>query len=145
MMIRAGNLLAEGRRIPGMAGTAEVHPDWAPVAARIRNEATDNWDDRVAVERLQKKGGRFLRGWARVTGPRTVEVDGQTIEATKALVLDTGGTPWAPPLPGLADVDYWTNRQAIECETLPGSLTVLGGGAIGVELAQVFSRFGVKV
>ena len=145
MMIRAGNLLAETRRVPGMAGTAEVKPDWAPVAARIRDEATDNWNDRKAVERLQKRGGRFLRGWAKVTGPRTVEVDGQTVEATRALVLDTGGSAWAPPLPGLADVGYWTNRQAIECAVLPQSLTVLGGGAIGVELAQVFARFGVRV
>src|SRR5579864_1748828 len=60
MMIRAGNLLAEAGRIPGMAGEASVSPDWAPVAARVR-DATDNWDDRVAVERFEGKGGRFLR------------------------------------------------------------------------------------
>src|SRR5215213_9181662 len=47
MMIRAGNLLAEGRRIPGMAGASQVEADWAPVAARIRDEATDSWDDKV--------------------------------------------------------------------------------------------------
>src|SRR5258708_34507047 len=55
MMIRAANLLAEARRIPGMAGHSTVSPDWAPVAARIRQEATDNWDDRVAAERLEGK------------------------------------------------------------------------------------------
>src|SRR5439155_11479488 len=49
MMIRAGNLLAEGRRIPGMAGESVITPHWAPVAARIRAEATDNWDDQVAA------------------------------------------------------------------------------------------------
>src|SRR5262249_52861761 len=51
MRIGAGTLLAEGRRIPGMAGGAEVHADWAPVARRIRDEATDNWDDTVAADR----------------------------------------------------------------------------------------------
>ena len=58
MMIRAANLLAEARRVPGIAGTAEVKPDWATVAGRIRSEATDSWDDRVAVDRFVSKGGR---------------------------------------------------------------------------------------
>ena len=145
MMIRAANLLAEARRVPGMAGAATVAPDWAPVARRIRDEATDDWDDRVAVERLEGKGGRFLRGWARLTSPSSVEVDGRVVEARRALVLDTGAAPWAPPIPGLADVSYWTNRDAVEVEHLPRSLVVLGGGAIGAELGQVFSRFGVEV
>jgi hypothetical protein len=61
MMSRAANLLAGARRIPGMAGDATVRPDWAPVAQRIPDEATDDWDDRVAVERFEGKGGRFLR------------------------------------------------------------------------------------
>ena len=71
MMIRAANLLAEGRRIPGMAGTSTITPDWAPVARRIRDEATDNWDDQVAVDRFVGKGGRFVRGWGTLDGPST--------------------------------------------------------------------------
>src|SRR5437660_12335973 len=74
MMIRAANLLAEARRIPGMAGDATVRADWAPVARRIREEATDNWDDRVAVERFVGKGGHFVRGTGRVAGPNSVAV-----------------------------------------------------------------------
>lgn len=144
MMIRAANLLAEARRVPGMAGSVTVEPDWAPVARRVR-EATDDWDDRVAVERLQGHGARFVRGHGRLHGPRAVEVDSRRIEARRAVVLDTGTGPWAPPVPGLDAVAYWTNRQAIEAAELPGSLVVLGGGAIGVELAQVFARFGVAV
>jgi len=62
MMIRAADLLAEGRRIPGLAGNSQVHPDWAPVARRIREEATDSWDDKVAVDRFTGKGGALLRG-----------------------------------------------------------------------------------
>ncbi|MCI0689119.1 MAG: NAD(P)/FAD-dependent oxidoreductase [Sporichthyaceae bacterium] len=145
MMIRAANLLAEGRRIPGMAGASSVTPDWAPVAQRIRAEATDTWDDRVAVERLEGKGGRFVRGWATITGPSSVQVDGQEYTAGRALVLSTGTEPAVPPIEGLAGTPYWTNRDAIEVETLPRSLAVLGGGAIGLELAQVFARFGVEV
>ena len=69
MMIRAANVLAEGRRIPGLAGSSQVHPDWAPVAHRIREEATDNWDDKVAVDRFTGKGGTLLRGYGRITAP----------------------------------------------------------------------------
>jgi pyruvate/2-oxoglutarate dehydrogenase complex dihydrolipoamide dehydrogenase (E3) component len=145
MMIRAANLLAETRRVPGMAGESSVRPDWTPVASRIRDEATDNWDDRVAVERFEAKGGRFVRGRARLTGPGTVEVDGRTVTARRGLVVATGTKPSVPPIPGLADVDYWTNREAIETTTVPRSLVVLGGGAIGAELAQVFARFGSNV
>ena len=65
MMIRAADLLAESRRIPGVAGTAPVSPDWAPVAARIRAEATDHWDDTAAVDRFVGKGGKFVRGRGR--------------------------------------------------------------------------------
>lgn len=145
MMIRAANLLAEGRRIPGMSGTSEVTPDWAPVAHRIRAEATDNWDDRIAVERLERKGGQFVRGWAKVSGPSSVVVGGDEFTARRALVLATGTEPAVPPIDGLAGTPYWTNRHAIEAETVPRSLAILGGGSIGVELAQVFARFGAAV
>ncbi|MGN6781681.1 MAG: FAD-dependent oxidoreductase, partial [Marmoricola sp.] len=56
MMIHAANLLAEGRRVSDSAGGAQVRPDWTPVAARIREQATDDWDDTVAVDRLQEAG-----------------------------------------------------------------------------------------
>src|SRR3954453_3729321 len=72
MMIRAGNALAEARRIPGLAGSATVQPDWAPVPKRIRDEATDNWDDKVAVDRFVAKGGTFVRGRATIAGPGRV-------------------------------------------------------------------------
>src|SRR5512138_557730 len=116
MMIRAANLLAEARRIPGMAGDSEVRPDWAPVAKRIRDEATDSWDDRVAVERLTGKGGRFVRGTGRLAAPRTVAVGDRVFEATRGVVIGTGTTPTIPPVPGLAAAPVWTNREAIEAE-----------------------------
>jgi len=150
MMIRAANLLAEARRIPGMAGTATVEPDWAPVAARIRDEATDSWNDKVAVDRFTGKGGHFVRGWGRITGPREVTVgtpDGgiRVFRARRGILLATGTEPSVPPIRGLAGTPYWTNREAIETEQVPGSLIVLGSGAVGAELAQAFARFGAQV
>jgi len=145
MMIRAANLLAEARRIPGMAGTAVVEADWAPVAARIREEATDNWDDDVAVRRFEGKGGIFVRGAGQLVDHQTVEVDGLRISARRGIVIATGTHAAIPPIPGLEHTPYWTNREAISAEVVPSSLIVLGGGAIGIELAQVFARFGARV
>jgi len=145
MMTRAANALAEARRVPQLAGTATVEPDWSPVAARIRAEATDTWYDRVAVERFEEKGGRFVRGTGRLDGPGRVQVGDRTFEARRGVVLATGTRPAIPPLPGLDTVEYWTNHEAVATKELPRSLAVLGGGAVGVELAQVFARFGSKV
>ena len=145
MMIRADDMLAEGRRIPGFAGESTVKPDWTPVARRIRDVATDNWNDRVAVERFEGKGGHFVRGAGKLAGPGQVTVNGTTYEASRAIVIATGTSPAVPPISGLDRVKYWTNREAVKVEHLPASLIILGGGAIGVELSQVFARFGVTV
>lgn len=145
MMIRAADALAEARRVPTLAGATTVAPDFGPVAARIRAEATDDWDDKVAVDRFTGKGGRFVRGRARVVGPRTAEVDGRQFTARRALVLNPGTDPVIPPIPGLAQVPYWTNREAVAATEAPASLLVIGGGAIGLEFAQAFARFGSTV
>jgi pyruvate/2-oxoglutarate dehydrogenase complex dihydrolipoamide dehydrogenase (E3) component len=150
MMIRATDVLGEARRVAELAGTVEVTPDWAPVARRIREEATDNWDDRVAVERFEGAGGTFVRGWGRLTGAREVTVttpDGseRVFTARRGVVLNTGTEPAVPSVDGLAETPYWTNRDAVAVEEVPGSLVVLGGGPVGCELAQVFSRFGARV
>jgi pyruvate/2-oxoglutarate dehydrogenase complex dihydrolipoamide dehydrogenase (E3) component len=145
MMIRAGNALAEARRVPGLAGASTVQPDWSPVAKRIRDEATDTWDDKVAVDRFTGKGGRFVRGRATIVGPGRIKVEGQEYAASRGLVIATGTTAVVPPIDGLAGTPFWTNREAVEAENLPATLLVLGGGAIGLELSQVMARFGVDV
>jgi pyruvate/2-oxoglutarate dehydrogenase complex dihydrolipoamide dehydrogenase (E3) component len=145
MMVRAGNALAEARRIPGLAGASTVQPDWSPVAKRIRDEATDSWDDKVAVDRFTGKGGRFVRGRATIVGPGTVRVEDQEYVAARGLVIATGTVAVVPPVDGLAGTPYWTNREAVQAEDLPETLLVLGGGAIGLELSQVMARFGVQV
>jgi pyruvate/2-oxoglutarate dehydrogenase complex dihydrolipoamide dehydrogenase (E3) component len=145
MMIRASDLLTEGRRIPGMAGASTVQPDWSQVAGRIRNEATDDWDDTVAADRFTGLGGMLFRGHGRILGPGRVGVGDDVLRARRGIVINTGSAPSVPPIPGLAGTPYWTNHAAIEAKQVPESLTVLGGGAIGCELAQVFSRFGAAV
>ncbi|MET0953828.1 MAG: NAD(P)/FAD-dependent oxidoreductase [Aeromicrobium sp.] len=145
MIIRAANALAEARRVDGLAGTATVEPDFAVVARRIRKEATDDWDDQVAADRVTAAGARLVRGRGRLAGARTVVVGDDTITASTGVVLNTGTTPSVPPIPGLADTPYWTNRDILEAETAPTTMIVIGGGAIGLELAQAFARFGTEV
>jgi pyruvate/2-oxoglutarate dehydrogenase complex dihydrolipoamide dehydrogenase (E3) component len=151
MMIRAANLVTEARRVTGMAGRAVVAPSWEPVARRIRDEATDDWDDTVAADRFTGKGGHLFRGFGRITARGEVTVDRSggngrdVLRARRGIVIATGTAPVVPPIPGLAGTPFWTNREAVKVTAVPASLIVLGGGAIGVELAQVFARFGAMV
>lgn len=150
MLVRAGDLLAEAGRVPGMAGAAETRPDFSPVAARVRREATSDWDDTPAADRFAAQGGRLLRGWGRLVGDGRVRVDqadGEPREfaTRRGVVVATGSAPSVPPIPGLADAPYWTNREAIAAEAPPESLIVLGGGAVGLELGQAFARFGTAL
>ncbi len=149
MMVRAANLIAETRRVPGMAGTSTVTPDWSPVALRIREEATDYWNDKVAADRFIGKGGHLVRGYGKITGPGQVTVSteqgNQVLAARQGIVINSGTEPAIPPIEGLAGTPYWTNRQIVQVEQVPESLIILGGGAIGAEFAQVFARFGAAV
>lgn len=144
-IIRAADALAEARRVPLLAGTASVTPDWAPVARRLRDVITDNWNDRVAVERFERKGGHFYRGTGRLMGPGQVAVGDTVLKASRAVVIGTGTSAAIPPIPGLDQIEYWANREFIETERLPASLLIMGGGAIGLELAQAAARFGTRV
>jgi pyruvate/2-oxoglutarate dehydrogenase complex dihydrolipoamide dehydrogenase (E3) component len=145
MMIAAAHTLREAGRVDSLAGTATVSPDWTPVADRIRDEATDDWDDAVAVKRLEDSGATFVRGHGVLAGEGRVTVGDTTYTATKGVVVNTGTAPEAPPIDGLADTPYWTNRDAVQLTELPTSLVVIGGGAIGCELSQVMALFGARV
>src|SRR5207302_1107578 len=94
--------------------------------------------------RLVGRGGR-----GKITGASQVTVASpegtRVFQARKGIVINTGTDPAIPPLEGLADTPYWTNREIVQAERVPESLIVLGGGAIGAELAQVFARFGTAV
>ncbi|GLW92874.1 dihydrolipoyl dehydrogenase family protein [Actinokineospora globicatena] len=144
-MIRAADVLAEARRVPEFAGTAQVVPDWGKVAARVRDEITTDWNDQAAVDRLVGAGVQVLRGRARITGPGVLVVGDQVIRASRGIVLNPGTDPAVPPVPGLADTPLWTNRDAVSATAVPESLVVIGGGPVGCEFAQVFARFGAEV
>ena len=102
MMIRAANLIAETRRVPGMAGTSAITPDWSPVAQRIRDEATDDWNDKVAADRFAGKGGHLVRGRGKITGAGQVTVTGaegtRVLLARTGIVINTGTDPAIPPV-----------------------------------------------
>jgi pyruvate/2-oxoglutarate dehydrogenase complex dihydrolipoamide dehydrogenase (E3) component len=155
MILRGAEVLAESRRVDQLAGHASDEPDYAQVAARIRNEATDDWDDRVAVERLEASGASFARGSGRVVGRDAegrllIEAAGET-HAAPAVCVATGTAPAIPPIDGLADLPrgvdelVWTNREILQSRVAPRSMVVIGGGAIGCELAQGVARFGTTV
>ncbi|HEU5265343.1 MAG TPA: NAD(P)/FAD-dependent oxidoreductase [Jatrophihabitans sp.] len=155
MVLRGAEVLAETRRVDQLAGHAEARPDFRPVAERIRDEATDDWDDTVAVERFEGKGGTFARATGRLagrddTGRLRVYVDGD-IHTGAHVVIATGTAPAIPPIDGLRELPrgvdelVWTNREVLKARTAPDSLVVIGGGAIGCELAQGIARFGTRV
>lgn len=144
-LVRSAGLVAEARRADGLVGRVSVDPDWSLVAQRLRAEITGGWDDSGGVTRFEALGGRFMRGWGRVTGPRTVAVGDTSVVARRGIVVATGSRPVIPPIPGLVDLPYWTSRDVVAAENLPPSLVVLGGGAVGCELGQVLARFGVVV
>lgn len=150
MMVRGSDLVAEVRRAAAVAGEATVSPAWSTVARRIDEDATTHWDDKIAVDRLTDAGATVHHGTGRLIGPKQVAIetadgDQVTYTARRGVVLNPGTRPALPPVEGLADTPYWTNRDAVRLTELPGSLVVIGGGPIGCELAQVFARFGVRV
>lgn len=145
MMIRSANAIAEANRVPALGGDVTVSPDFSTVADRIRSEATDHWNDQVAVDRFIGRGGIFVRGTARLLSRDRVAVGDDVHVAGRAVVIASGTSAAVPPIPGLAATPYWTNREAIATRDVPRSLIVLGGGAIGVELGQSFARFGSTV
>ncbi|GIW54379.1 MAG: hypothetical protein KatS3mg082_0783 [Nitrospiraceae bacterium] len=86
----------------------------------------------------------ILKGEATLLGGRRVRVNGTVYEPEKIIVA-TGSSPWAPPIPGLEEAGFLDSEQALSLEVLPASLIVIGGGSIGLEFAQLFTRFGVQV
>ncbi len=148
LMVRPADLLAEVHRADRLAGDARVVPDWSLVAARIR-EANHDWTDSQHVEPLEEAGVSIVRGHGRLDGPGVVRVekDGVTTElrAARGVLLNTGTAPQRPPIDGLAATPYWTNRESMKVTEVPERLVVIGGGPNGLELAQVFSRYGARV
>jgi dihydrolipoamide dehydrogenase len=144
-LIRPGDVLAAVRRVPGAAEAVTSPLDVSAAFAR-RDYMTNGWNDEGQLAWLAERGIELVRGWGRLAGAKRVAVTGaageQHLWARRAVVLATGSRPALPPIPGLAEAQPWDNRDATAVKSLPRRLLVLGGGAIGVELAQAFKRLG---
>jgi pyruvate/2-oxoglutarate dehydrogenase complex dihydrolipoamide dehydrogenase (E3) component/uncharacterized membrane protein YdjX (TVP38/TMEM64 family) len=123
--------------------TGEVTVDFPAVMARMR-ELRAGLARIDSVERFTGLGVDVYLGSARFTSPTTVEVDGRTLEFSRAVVA-TGARADAPPIPGLDEIDYLTNENLFWLTDLPRRLAVVGAGPIGCEMAQTFRRFGAEV
>ncbi len=144
-LLRSGETLEEAGRARTLAASwVEWDVDFPKVSKRVYWMARDLDDTRPAAA-MEATGAKLVRGAGKLVDLRTVEVGEEQLVARKAVVIANGGTAVIPPIPGLDKVDFWTNRQATLPRELPGSLAVLGGGAVGVELGQAFARLGSKV
>jgi dihydrolipoamide dehydrogenase len=148
-LLRPGTAVNAARSIDGAKQAVTGSLDTDAVLQR-RDGFTSHWDDKSQVEWVHGAGIELLRGTARLTGERTVELaaeDGTTtsIEAGHAVVLATGSVPTVPPIEGLDSVDFWGTREATASQEIPQNLLVLGGGVSGAELAQAYARLGSAV
>jgi pyruvate/2-oxoglutarate dehydrogenase complex dihydrolipoamide dehydrogenase (E3) component len=147
-LIRPGDVLAAARRAPGAAQAVTGHLDVAAAFAQ-RDYMTSNWRDDGELSWLEGKGIDLVRGTGRLAGERAVGVevaDGTTrqLSAARAVVLATGTSSLIPPIPGLREASPWDNRAVTSAKELPRRLLVLGGGAVGAEMAQAFKRLGCE-
>ena len=142
-LLRPVEALAAARIAPGAAEAVTGELDVERVLW-WRDQVTDGRDDSWHAGWLSEQGAELVRGESRVVRPGVVEVDGRELEYGD-LVIATGSYPAVPPVEGIEDVDFWTNRNAVWTDGVPESLAVLGGGPVGVELAQFFHRMGARV
>ena len=140
-LLRPGELLAEVGRVPGVRAEGL---DPAAVLAR-RDEVVHDGDDASYLPWLEERGVTLVRGHGRLDGDRRVRVGEDVLVARQAVIVATGSGPAMPPIPGLADVSPWGNREATTAKRAPESLVILGGGVVGVELAQAWSSLGTRV
>src|SRR5206468_1357582 len=148
-LLRPGDILAAARRVPGAAeaitGSVDVEAAFAQ-----RDYMTSDWSDRTQTPWLDSEGIELVRGHGRLAGERAVEVelkDGsgtRRVTAGKAVVVANGSTALIPPIPGLSDARPWSNMDITSAKELPRSPVVLGGGAVGAEMAQCFKRLGTE-
>jgi dihydrolipoamide dehydrogenase len=143
-LLRPAEAVEEARRIPGAREAVTGELDVGAVLRR-RDEVIHDLDDTGMLPWLESRGVTVVRGAARIVGERRVDVDGRELEARRAVVVATGSEAAVPPIPGLAEANAWTNREATTSERVPERLIVLGGGVVGVELGQAWHSLGSQV
>jgi dihydrolipoamide dehydrogenase len=142
-LLRPADVLAEARRLPGVEAVgAELDP--RAVLDR-RDEVIHDLDDSSQLPWLEERGISLFRGSGRFDGERRVRVGDDLLVARRAVVIATGSGAAMPPLEGLESVRAWNNRDATTSKRVPASMTILGGGPVGCELAQAWSSLGTRV
>ena len=143
-LLRPAEILAEIKRVPGAAEAVTGDLDVAAVLAR-RDEVIADLDDAGQVPWLESRGIELFRGKGRLAGERRVSVGDDVLVARKAVILAPGSGPAMPPIDGLSEVAAWSNREITVAKDVPKHLIVLGGGVVGVEMAQAWSSLGANV
>jgi pyruvate/2-oxoglutarate dehydrogenase complex dihydrolipoamide dehydrogenase (E3) component len=143
-LLRPAEVLEETRRVQGAAQAISGGLDVRAVLAR-RDEIVHGLGDSAQLPWLEQRSIKLLRGHGELVGERRVKVGETVIEAREAVVLAPGSVAAMPPVPGLAEAAPWTNRQATTAKTIPDSLLILGGGAVGVEMASAYASLGAAV
>src|SRR4051812_34749011 len=143
-LLRPAELLAEVERVPGAreAVTGKLDP---MAVLRRRDEATHNRDDSEQLPWLEERGIVLIRERGAIEGERRVRAGDAVLQANRAVVVATGSRAAMPPIPGLRESKPWSNREATTAESVPGRLLILGGGVVGVELAQAWASLGSDV
>jgi pyruvate/2-oxoglutarate dehydrogenase complex dihydrolipoamide dehydrogenase (E3) component len=151
-ILRSAQARRDARRLTELGGASApvtLDADTAAyrVAAARRDRLSADRDDSAAADGIQQRGVTLIRGTGRITRPGVIEVTGAGGRRAgyRDLVIATGSEPAIPPVTGLDGVDFWTSERALSDPARPGSLLVLGGGAVGCELAQAYAGFGVSV
>lgn len=148
-MLRSAHVREDARRLVELGGAAapvalaEDEPAYR-AAVRRRDALSSHRDDTDAARDIKRRGVTLIRGTGRIAGPGMIDIDGRQV-GYRDLVVATGSRPAVPPIRGLDEVAVWTSDQALSAPARPASLMVLGGGAVGCELAQAYAGFGVAV
>ena len=143
-LLRPVEARSDAQAVAGSREAVTGELDVEAVFAR-RDSFTSSWRDDGQASWVDGAGMALARGQGRLTGVRTVEVDGVTLTARHAVVVCTGSTAALPPIEGLADSRPWTAREATSASAVPVRLAVMGGGVVGVEMATAWRALGAQV
>ncbi|MEF2978241.1 dihydrolipoyl dehydrogenase family protein [Subtercola sp. YIM 133946] len=148
-LLRSGAALRAAQNVSGAREAVTGILDARAVLKR-RNEITNDWNDESQVEWVKGAGITLIRGHARFTGVKELEVtDAQgtvtRLVARHAITVSTGSAALLPDTPGLADAAPWTSRDATSAESIPRRLAILGGGVVGCEMATAYASLGSEV
>lgn len=130
----------EAKKVPGMDAP---DPRWSDVR-EYRDYINSGLEDGAKVKAYEEMGVEVIKEHGEITGPGRVRGGERELEAEN-IVIATGTLSAVPPIEGLDQVDYWTNREASAMDEVPASTVVLGGGPVGIEFAQMLSRYGSEV